>query len=106
MTALSGSLPVQTFQTYMSGVGCSGGYQGSTYFLKKDPLRLFTVTARLGRRILVECRRTLPIILCKRRKFFDLSRNQGENDYIAFAEYYNEPSGRSFGNCEIPFVTS
>ena len=30
----------------------------------------------------------------------------GENDYIAFAEYYNEPIGRSFGNCEIPFVTS
>ena len=29
-----------------------------------------------------------------------------ENDYIAFAEYYNEPIGRSFGNCEIPFVTS
>ena len=64
------------FQTYMSGVGCSGGYQGSTYFLKKDPLRLFTVTARLGPRTLVECRRTLPIILCKRRKFFDLSQNQ------------------------------
>ena len=30
----------------------------------------------------------------------------GENDYIAFDEYYNEPIGRSFGNCEIPFVTS
>ena len=30
----------------------------------------------------------------------------GENDYIAFTEYYNEPIGRSFGNCEIPFVTS
>ena len=29
-----------------------------------------------------------------------------ENDYIAFDEYYNEPIGRSFGNCEIPFVTS
>ena len=24
-----------------------------------------------------------------------------ENDFIAFAEYYNEPSGRSFGNCDI-----
>ena len=31
---------------------------------------------------------------------------QGENDYIAFDEYYNEPIGRSFGNSEIPFVTS
>ena len=29
-----------------------------------------------------------------------------EHDYIAFDEYYNEPIGRSFGNCEIPFVTS
>ena len=29
-----------------------------------------------------------------------------ENDYIALNEYYNEPIGRSFGNCEIPFVTS
>ena len=29
-----------------------------------------------------------------------------ENDYIAFDEYYNEPIGRSFGNCKIPFVTS
>ena len=29
-----------------------------------------------------------------------------ENDYIAFDEYYNEPIGRSFGNCDIPFVTS
>ena len=29
-----------------------------------------------------------------------------ENDYIAFDEYYNDPIGRSFGNCEIPFVTS
>ena len=29
-----------------------------------------------------------------------------ENDYIAFDEYNNEPIGRSFGNCEIPFVTS
>ena len=25
----------------------------------------------------------------------------GEHDYIAFAEYYNEPIGRSFGNCDI-----
>ena len=25
----------------------------------------------------------------------------GENDYIAFAKYYNEPTGRSFGNCDI-----
>ena len=33
-------------------------------------------------------------------------RRSGENDYIAFDEYYNEPIGRSFGNCEIPFVTS
>ena len=24
-----------------------------------------------------------------------------ENDYIAFAEYYNEPIRRSFGNCDI-----
>ena len=24
-----------------------------------------------------------------------------EHDYIAFAEYYNEPNGRSFGNCDI-----
>ena len=29
-----------------------------------------------------------------------------EHHYIAFDEYYNEPIGRSFGNCEIPFVTS
>ena len=35
-----------------------------------------------------------------------LQREFRENDYIAFAEYYNEPTGRSFGNCEIPFVTS
>ena len=26
---------------------------------------------------------------------------EGENDYIAFAEYYNEPIRRSFGNCDI-----
>ena len=25
----------------------------------------------------------------------------GEHDYIAFDEYYNEPIGRSFGNCDI-----
>ena len=24
-----------------------------------------------------------------------------EHDYIAFDEYYNEPIGRSFGNCDI-----
>ena len=24
-----------------------------------------------------------------------------EHDYIAFAEYYNEPIRRSFGNCDI-----
>ena len=36
----------------------------------------------------------------------DDHRNTWENDYIAFDEYYNEPIGRSFGNCEIPFVTS
>ena len=35
-----------------------------------------------------------------------LALNPGENDYIAFDEYNNEQSGRSFGNCEIPFVTS
>ena len=29
-----------------------------------------------------------------------------EHHYIAFDEYYNEPIGRSFDNCEIPFVTS
>ena len=31
------------------------------------------------------------------------SRNipKGEHDYIAFDEYYNEPIGRSFGNCDI-----
>ena len=23
------------------------------------------------------------------------------HEHIAFAEYYNEPSGRSFGNCDI-----
>ena len=28
-------------------------------------------------------------------------RLNGENDYIAFAEYYNEPIRRSFGNCDI-----
>ena len=27
--------------------------------------------------------------------------NCGEHDYIAFDEYYNEPIGRSFGNCDI-----
>ena len=26
---------------------------------------------------------------------------KGEHDYIAFDEYYNEPIGRSFGNCDI-----
>ena len=26
---------------------------------------------------------------------------RGEHDYIAFDEYYNEPIGRSFGNCDI-----
>ena len=31
---------------------------------------------------------------------------KGEHHYIAFDEYYNEPIGRSFDNCEIPFVTS
>ena len=27
--------------------------------------------------------------------------NYREHDYIAFDEYYNEPIGRSFGNCDI-----
>ena len=31
---------------------------------------------------------------------FRLTRSR-ENDYIAFAEYYNEPIRRSFGNCDI-----
>ena len=48
-----------------------------------------------------------------RNKLLDQNKVKGyqerparENDYIAFDEYYNEPIGRSFGNCEIPFVTS
>ena len=28
-------------------------------------------------------------------------RFEREHDYIAFDEYYNEPIGRSFGNCDI-----
>ena len=27
--------------------------------------------------------------------------SEREHDYIAFDEYYNEPIGRSFGNCDI-----
>ena len=47
--------------------------------------------------------RYFPISLVFGAKFQYFDR---ENDYIAFDEYYNEPIGRSFGNCEIPFVTS
>ena len=36
--------------------------------------------------------RTLPV---------HLMRSVREHDYIAFDEYYNEPIGRSFGNCDI-----
>ena len=32
-------------------------------------------------------------------------REHGEHDYIAFDEYYNEPIGRSFGNCDIYNMT-
>ena len=36
-------------------------------------------------------------VLCDKLKKI----NNGEHDYIAFDEYYNEPIGRSFGNCDI-----
>ena len=29
------------------------------------------------------------------------NKNAVQHDYIAFDEYYNEPIGRSFGNCDI-----
>ena len=47
---------------------------------------------------------TTIVALTSFSTFFD--GDSRENDYIAFDEYYNEPIGRSFGNCEIPFVTS
>ena len=31
---------------------------------------------------------------------------KGENDFSAFAEYYNEGMGRSFGNCDIYNMTN
>ena len=43
---------------------------------------------------------------CYVTKIGQLDRQKREHHYIAFDEYYNEPIGRSFGNCEIPFVTS
>ena len=45
--------------------------------------------------------RNYNVSICKQ-----YDRELWENDYIAFDEYYNEPIGRSFGNCEIPFMTS
>ena len=43
---------------------------------------------------------------CPKKESAAHASSSREHHYIAFDEYYNEPIGRSFGNCEIPFVTS
>ena len=35
------------------------------------------------------------------KELWDCHVDPREHDYIAFDEYYNEPIGRSFGNCDI-----
>ena len=79
---------------------CVCGSSFSRYFRIAILHRCFTVNFKFSSKR-ISGMATFPESLCFSKAPQSIVSPVGEHDYIAFDEYYNEPIGRSFGNCDI-----